>query len=110
MKSTTSALLPLTQKVVAGFNQNNSPLWTVTMAIDLSKAFDTVNLTKLIEASSDTSLYYNIIRWQSAYLRGKIASCRYKDATSTCHALRASDPQGSMISPLLFRFFVSNYL
>ena len=61
MRSTTSALLPLTQKVAAGFNQNKPPLRTVAMAIDHSKAFDTVNHTKLIEAISATGLHHNII-------------------------------------------------
>ena len=37
------------------------------------------------------------------------ASCRYKEATSTCHAVRAGVPQGSVISPILFNFFVANY-
>ena len=109
MRSTTSALLPLAHKVAAGFNQNRPPLRTVAMAIDLSKAFDTVSHTKLIEAISATGLNHNIIRWLSTYLRGRFASCRYKDATSTCHAVRAGVPQGSVISPLLFNFFVANY-
>ena len=82
-------------------------LRTATMAIGLSKAFDTINHTKLIEAISATGLHH-IIRWLSAYMRGRIAACRYKDATSTYHAVRAGVPQGSMISPLLFKFFVSN--
>ena len=81
----------------------------MTMVIDLSKAFDTVNHSKLIEAISATGLHHNIIRWLSAYLRGKIASCRYKDAMSACHAVRAGVPQGSVLLPLLFNFFGSNY-
>ena len=48
MRSTTTALLRLTQKVAASFNQNKPPLRTVMKAIDLSKAFDAVNHTKLI--------------------------------------------------------------
>ena len=74
MRSTTSALLPLAQKVIVEFNQNIPPLRTVAMAIDFSKDFDTRNHTKLLEAISSTSLHYNIIRWLSAYLRGRIAS------------------------------------
>ena len=70
MKSTTSALLPLTQKVAVGFNRNKPLLRTVTMAIDFSKAFDTVNHTKLTEAISTTSLHHNFIRLLSAYFRG----------------------------------------
>ena len=38
---------------------------------------------------------------------GRFASCRYKDATSACHAVRAGVPQGSVFSPPLFNFVVS---
>jgi len=79
------------------------------MAIDLSKAIDTVNHTKLIAALSISSLHHNVIRWLSSYLRGRHAFCRYSEATSTCHAVRVGVPQGSVISPILFNFFVANY-
>ena len=108
-RSTTSALLPLVHKVAAGFNQLKPPLRTVSMAIDLSKAFDTVNHSKLIQTIAATTLHHNVVRWLSAYLRGRFASCRYNEATSACHAVRAGVPQGSVISPLLFNFFVTTY-
>ena len=108
-RSTTSALLPLVQKVAEGFNQPKPPLRTVAMAIDFSKAFDTVNHTKLISSISSTSLPHNTVRWLSAYLHGRVASCKYNGATSVCHAVRAGVPQGSVISPHLFNFFISSY-
>ena len=108
-RSTTSALLPLVQKVAEGFKQPKPPRRTVLMAIDFSKAFDTVNHTKLISSISHSSLPHNTIRWLSAYLRGRLASCRYNGATSVCRAVRAGVPQGSVISPHLFNFFISSY-
>ena len=97
------------KKNAAGFNQNEPPLRTVTMAIDLPKAFDIVIHTRLIKEISASGLHQNIILWLSAYLRGRNASCRYKDAMSTCHAVRAGVPQGSVISPLFFKVLDSNY-
>ena len=56
-RSTTSALLPLAHKMATGFNKPcPPPLRTVVMAIDLSKAFDTVGHTKLITAIFNTTL------------------------------------------------------
>ena len=108
-RSTTSALLPLAQKVAEGFNQKTPPLRTVAMAIDFSKAFDTVNHTKLIDSISQTTLHSNTVRWLSTYLRGRSAFCKYIEATSAHRKVKTGVPQGSVISPLLFNFFVSNY-
>jgi len=79
--STTSALLPLVHKVATGFNKPKPPDRTVLMAIDFSKALDTVNHTKLLQAVSNSSLPHNTVRWLVAYLRGRSASCRYNNAT-----------------------------
>ena len=79
------------------------------MAIDFSKALDTVNHTKLLQAVSSSTLKHNKVRWLVAYLQGRSASCRYLYVTSVCHAVRTGVPQGSTISPLLFNLFVSTY-
>ena len=107
--STTTALLPHTHHIAASFNQNLPPSRAVTMSIDLSKAFDVVNHTKLITSLTNTTLRNNTKRWLSAYLRGRMASCRYNNTTSPCRHARTGVPQGSCISPVLFNFFVSTY-
>ena len=95
---------------------------TVAMDFDLSKAFNTVNHTNLMAPIGVINLHHNFVRCLTAYLRGRFASCRYKDvtlscnvglprrpATSACHAVRAGIPQGSVFSPLFFDFFVSQH-
>ena len=57
--STVTALLPLAHKVAQGFDQPCPPPRTLTMAIDLTKAFDMINHTKLICALSLFSLSNN---------------------------------------------------
>ena len=79
------------------------------MAIELSKAFDVVDHTKLIAALIDSNLRANTIRWLSAYLRGRKISCRYNHAISPHRSMWAGVPQGSCLSPTLFNFFVSTY-
>ena len=73
--STISALLPLSHKIAQGFNKPCPPLRTFTGTIDLSKAFDMVNHTKLIRALTLSSPTNNTKRWLSAYLEGRTASC-----------------------------------
>ena len=107
--STVSALLPLAHKVAQGFNQPCPPPRTLTMAIDLTKAFDMVNHTKLIRALSLSSLSNNTKRWLSAYLKGRTASCRYNSTVSRSFHSRAGVPQGACLSPTLFNIFVSTF-
>ena len=60
---TASALLPLVHKVVVALNKlRPCPLRTVAMPMNLTKAFVTVNHTKLLAALSTTSFPYNFIR------------------------------------------------
>ena len=57
----------------------------------------------------ETTLPSNVLRWLSCYLHGRSASCQYRQARSSFRSVRAGVPQGSVISPCLFNFFVSNY-
>ena len=108
-RSTTSALLPITHQVVSGFNQPKPPLRTVALAIDFSKAFDTVDHNQLLTMISGTPLDHNIVRWCSTYLRGRMSACRFGLKTSPYQHVRCGVPQGSVISPILFNSFVSDF-
>ena len=56
-----------------------------------------------------TTLPSNVLRWLSCYLHGRSASCQYRQARSGFRSVGAGVPQGSVISPCLFNFFVSDY-
>ena len=63
LHSTTSALLHLAHRVARGFNkQLPRPLRTVVLAVDLSKAFDTVPHDGFISLVSSTQLLNNMVR------------------------------------------------
>ncbi|KAF2364817.1 Reverse transcriptase domain [Trinorchestia longiramus] len=104
LHSTTSSLLPLGYTIAVGFNQHRSSLRTTIMAIDFSKAFDTVPHPQLI-----SSLPQNMVRWLVCYLKGRSAKCSYHHHLSSSRPVLAGDPQGSVISPALFNLFVSDY-
>ena len=72
-------------------------------SLDFSKPFDTVNHTKLLQAVSNSTLPLTYVRWLVVYLRGLSAACKHNDTTSVCNALRTGVPQGTAISPLLFK-------
>ena len=108
-RSTTSALLPIVNSITSNINQPRPPPRTVALAVDFSKAFDTVPHDRLIVQLSQSSLPPNIVRWLSCYLRGRLARCSYEGIVSPFRPVGAGVPQGSVISPVLFNFFVSDY-
>ena len=108
LHSTTTALLPIANAIATGFNQNKPHSRTATIAIDFAKAFDSVNHPLLLQKVSNSSLHPNLVRWLAAYLRGRTAACLYLSSTSPRKITRSGVPQGSVISPCLFNFFVSD--
>ena len=75
--STVSALLPVAASIAEGFNLRKPPSRTVAVAVDISKAFDTVNHRLLLEMICHSRLGHNLVRWLAAYLRGRKAACLY---------------------------------
>ena len=108
-RSTVTALLPLVHQIATGLNQTSPIHRTVSMAVDFSKAFDTVNHTTLLTDIHNTTMAHNTIRWLSTYLRGRTAICRYNNSPSKSNVIHTGVPQGSILSPLLFNLYVSQF-
>ena len=108
LHSTTTALLPIATQIAIGFNDKKPPRRSALAIIDISKAFDSVNHTLFIEQLCLSSLDPNYIRWLSAYLRGRTASCSYGGVMSKLYNVKSGFPQGSVLSPDLWNSFVSD--
>ena len=103
---TALALLPISVRVVSGFNQRKPPSRTIAIAVDISKSFDKVSHRLLIEMIHRSRLCHNLVRWLVAYLRGLRASRLYQQHHSPTRQVRAGVPQRSVISPAFFNHFV----
>jgi retron-type reverse transcriptase len=109
MHSTVTVLLPLATKIAIGFNEKKPASRTATVSLDISKSFDSISHDLLLEKISTTTLHSNIIRWLLTYLRGRTAVCLFQGVTSSQWTCHSGVPQGLVLSPYLFSFFISNF-
>jgi hypothetical protein len=62
---------------------------------------------KLLEDILSSSLPGAVIRWLSCYLKGRQSHVSYRNTISKTRNVRAGVPQGAVLSPKLFNFYVS---
>ena len=107
LHSTTTALHEISDQISSGLNQKKPPHRTVAVALDLSKAFDTVSHSILLQDIGYTELPNTIKRWISNYLSGRQSFVEFRNCTSTFRKVKQGVPQGGVLSPLLFNFYLS---
>ena len=71
--STVTALHTLNNTVAKGFNQMALPARIITGALDMSKAFDTINMHTLIRKLLQTNIPGTIIKFIVNYIKGREA-------------------------------------
>src|SRR4030095_15081559 len=106
--STTTLLNEITNKIAKGFNEKQPPSRTVPVSLDMSKAFDTVNIHKLINKILNTSIPPNFIKIIANYLRGRKAFTLFNNIASRKQTLKTGVPQGGVLSPALFNIYTSD--
>ena len=74
---------PVSNNTVAkGFNQMAPPAQTITVALDMSKAFDTVNTHTLIGKLLQTSTPGTILKFVANYIKGRKAYTSFRNHKS----------------------------
>lgn len=85
------------------FNNKRKKLKQILISIDFSKAFDMVNIDKLIKILQFHKVDSNIINWLKQFLYNR--KIIFRDDQSTVIITSSGIPQGSCISPLLFNIY-----
>ena len=106
--STTTALHNINNTIASGFNQRIPPPRTIAVALDMSKAFDTVNIHTLTKKLLDTQIPPILIKFIANYIKGRKAFTTYNNKTSTQRQFKTGVPQGGVLSPTLFNIYTSD--
>ena len=93
--------------------QRGSTKWllharTITVALDMSKAFDTINMHTLIRKLLQTNIPCTLIKFIANYTKGHKAYTTYRNHTSSKRQFKAGVTQGCVLSPTLFNIYTAD--
>ena len=94
--STTAAIITILHTVTELLASNP---YVIVIAIDFSKAFDTVRHKTLLDKMSQLDIPDNIFNWLVDFLAGHSHQTHYGDSVSQIKSITASIIQGSAIGP-----------
>ena len=84
------------------------PARTITVALDMSKAFDTINIHTLIRKLLQTNMQAQSLSFIANYIKGLKAYTLYRNHTSKQRQFQTGVPQGGVLSPTLFNIYISD--
>ena len=108
LHSTVTELHTLNNTVAKGFNQMAPPARKITVALDMSKAFGTINIHTLIRKLMQTKIPCTLIRFIANYIKGSKAYPPYRNHTSRQRPFKTGAPQGGVLLPTLFNMYTSD--
>lgn len=104
-KSTSDLLSIFSDFINSKLNDNKHVLG---LFIDFSKAFDTLNHSKLILALESIGIRGHLLRWFENYLENRKILVRVGNVSSIRQHIKSGVPQGSILGPVLYLIYVNN--
>ena len=105
--STSHATSLLVSKILEGFDKNE---YTLSMFLDLSKAFDSIDHDILLAKLHHIGVRGQSYNWFKSYLSGRKQVVIYNDvASSTYCNLTVGTLQGSILAPLCFSIIINDF-
>ena len=106
MRSCEYQVLCMSQSISNGF-QTRPASRTVLAFLDFSKAFDTVWRDRLYEILLAKGVPRMMVSWIRGFLTDRRARVRLDGLNGSSMKLQQGVPQGSVLSPLLFLFYIN---
>jgi hypothetical protein len=107
-RSTCTALQSILDHVNDGLNRGKPVHRTVSVAIDLSRAFDTVDHQILLDDIDQLNLNDYIKKFLCNYLRGRQTYVLFRNSKCSYRKVKQGVPQGGVLSPVLFNLYMSS--
>ena len=104
-KSSTAQLLSILN--IIGKNLDKG-LQTDVVFMDIAKAFDTVDHSKLLQKLQEFGFSGSLLLWFKNYLSGRFQRVTVHGATSTTLSITSGVPQGSLLGPFFFSVYIND--
>ena len=93
-------------QITRGFSHPRPPQCTVAVALDMSKALDTVNIHQLIHKLTLTNILNIIIKFIANHIKGQ--QLELNTMLSNLKQIKSGIPQSGVLSPTLFNIYTSD--
>ena len=99
------APIELADRILLEMDKGNTP---IAIFLDLSKAFDTLDHTILLQKLKYYGISENSLNWFQSYITNRKQYVQFQNVKSNLATISTGVPQGSIIGPLLFIIYINN--
>ena len=106
--STSHALIHLLNKISSAIDQRETTVGIIGIFLDLSKAFDTIDLDILFTKLEYYGIRDAALQWIKSYFSYRYQFVQFNQTCSPMQTIKCGVPQGSILGPLFFILYIND--